>query len=86
MKTTKGKIRILQQGAKYKETIIQRHYGENGIEKEVNEIEHNSTPKIDKERESVLTKVMKKLSKKNINILSIEQDEQYTTINYEVQS
>ena len=42
------------------------------------------TEKIRKEREKTLTNVMKKLSKKNITIISTEVTSTHTIINYEV--
>ena len=44
------------------------------------------TEKIRKEREKTLTNVMKKLSKKNITIISTEVTSTHTIINYEVLS
>jgi len=42
------------------------------------------TPKIRTEREKCLYQVLKKLSKKNINIISTDATDTHTIINYEV--
>ena len=82
---TKGTIRIMHQGVPYKETIIQRKYDANlEIVKETTEISHDSTPKIDKECATTLDKVLKKLNKKNIKIVSTDATDTHTIINYEV--
>lgn len=78
---TKGKIRILQQGADY----ITTRYNYNGnMERITTEDVNKTNPKIDKERGTTFSKVMKKLNKKNITITGITEDDNYTTIHYEV--
>ena len=85
---TKGTIRVLHPDLEsYEIETIQSKYNYN-LE-EVQYIVKETiylTPKIRKLREKVLSDVMKKLSKKNINITSTEATDTHTIINYEVKS
>ena len=85
---TKGTIRVLHPDLEsYEIETIQSKYNYN-LE-EVQYIVKETiylTPKIRKSREKILSDVMKKLSKKNITIISTEATSTHTIINYEVLS
>jgi hypothetical protein len=86
---TKGTLRVLHPDLeRYEVETIHRKYNNetHDIEKYVEKETIYLTPKIRKLREKVLSDVMKKLSKKNINITSTEATDTHTIINYEVLS
>lgn len=78
----KGTIRVLHPDLDNLKISTTKVYwsGETEIRNEIISL----TPKIRAEREKVLLNVMKKLNKKNINIVSTDVTETHTIINYEV--
>jgi len=79
---TKGMIRVLHPDLdNLKICTTKVHWT---METEIRNETISLTPKIRVEREKVLLNVMKKLNKKNINIISTDVTETHTIINYEV--